>query len=75
MNDNRGRARPEFAMNLSERQREAILGLGETASGHQFIPSQVLEELLSMELVYWRGPEDLDFTPAGEKVYNELAAA
>ena len=60
-------------MNLSEPQRDAMLQLGETASGHDFISPQIVEELLAMELVYWRGPEDLDFTPAGEKVYQELA--
>jgi hypothetical protein len=61
-------------VNLSERQGEAILQLGSTASGHDFIPPQVLEELLAMDLVYWRAPEDLDFTPTGLKVYQELAA-
>jgi hypothetical protein len=63
----------EPKMNLSESQRDAMLQLGETASGHDFIPPPVLEELLAMELVYWRGPDDLDFTSAGEKVYQELA--
>ena len=59
-------------MNLSDPQRAAMLELGNTASGHAFVPAQVLEELLSLELVYWRAPDDLDFTPVGEKVFKEL---
>jgi hypothetical protein len=60
-------------MNLSKAQRGAMLELGNSASGHDFVPPGVLEELLALELVYWRTPEDLDFTSAGEKVYHELA--
>jgi hypothetical protein len=62
-----------LTVNLSELQRASILQLGETASGHDFIDPSVVEDLLAMELVYWRTPEDLDFTPTGEKVYRELA--
>jgi len=61
-------------MNLSERQQEAILTLGNTASGHDFVVKEVLDELLSLELVYWRAPDDVDFTKAGEEVYKEIAA-
>jgi hypothetical protein len=60
-------------MNLSDAQREAMVQFGNTASGHDFISSDILDELLALELVYWRAPEDLDFTPAGEKVWRELA--
>jgi len=60
-------------MNLSKAQRAAMLELGNTASGHDFVPPSVVEELLALELIYWRAPEDLDFTSAGEKVYQELA--
>ncbi len=35
---------------------------------------QVLEELLALGLVYWRAPDNLDFTPVGEKVFKELDA-
>ena len=59
-------------MNLSEPQRDAMLRLGDSASGHDFIPPTVLEELLSMKLVYWRAFRDLDFTPAGEQVWKKL---
>ena len=59
-------------MPLSEQQREALRTLGNTVDGHDFIPASVLDELLSMELVYWRTPAELDFTTVGEKVYREL---
>jgi hypothetical protein len=61
-------------MNLTEPQRNALLKLGESASGHEFIDVQVLKELLAFDLVYWRWADELDFTPAGEIVYNQLAA-
>jgi len=50
-----------------------MLKLGDSASGHEFLTPEVLNELLLLELVYWRAPDFLDFTPRGEKVYNELA--
>ena len=66
-------------MKLSERQREAMLKLGNTASGDYFIltevlPTEVLEELLALELVFWRAPDNLDFTPVGEQVFDDLDA-
>ena len=61
-------------MILSNPQREAMLKLGNTASGHEFIPADVLEELLALGLVYWRAPDDLDFTPTGEKVLEQFDA-
>jgi hypothetical protein len=61
-------------MNLSESHREAILQLGNTASGHEFLMTEVMEELLSLGLVYWRAPDNLDFTPVGERVFKELEA-
>ncbi len=62
----------ERKVNLSEPQRDAMLQLGETPSGHSFIPPEILEELLTMDLVYWWTPKDLDFTLAGKKVFDEL---
>jgi hypothetical protein len=61
-------------VNLSELHREAILQLGNTASGHEFLTTEVLEELLALGLIYWRAPDNLDFTPVGEKVFKELEA-
>ena len=59
-------------MNLSELQHDAMIQLGETPSGHEFITPEVLDELLEMDLIYWRTPEDLEFTPTGQSVYDEL---
>jgi hypothetical protein len=62
-------------MKLTEPQRDALLTLANTTSGHDFVPQEVLEDLLSMELVFWRSPDEMNLTPAGEKVYQALAAA
>jgi hypothetical protein len=59
-------------MNLSLSQTNALLRLGETASGYDFIEPNDLKQLLECDLVYWRKPDELDFTPAGEEVYNKL---
>ena len=59
-------------MNLSEPQRDAMLTLANTISGHDFVPQVILDDLLSIGLVYWRNEDQVDFTPAGEKVYQEL---
>jgi hypothetical protein len=61
-------------MNLSDSHREAILQLGNTASGDDFLMTEVIEELLSLGLVYWRATDNLDFTPVGERVFKELGA-
>ena len=60
-------------MILSQAQHDAILALGNTASEQDFVTKEVLDELLSMELVNWRTPTELDFTAAGERVYKDLA--
>jgi hypothetical protein len=62
----------EREVNLSEAQRDAMRELGETPSGHSFISPEVVEELLTMDLVYWWTPDDFDFTLAGKKVLNEM---
>jgi hypothetical protein len=62
-------------MDLSEPQIDALLEMGESASGHDFMEPGVLDELLKLELVYWRNPGELDFTPTGEEVYDELTGA
>jgi hypothetical protein len=61
-------------MNLSEPQRDAMLTLANTSSGEDFVLREILDDLLSMDLVYWRTPDEVSFTPAGERVYQELAA-
>ncbi len=49
-----------------------MLKLGNTASGHDFLTTEVLEELLSLGLVYWRARDSLNFTPVGEQVFDTL---
>jgi len=60
-------------MSLTEAQHDAILAIGGTPSDDDFITKNVLDELLSLELVHWREGE-LEFTRDGERVYRELAA-
>lgn len=60
-------------MNLTQSQINALLKLGESAGGHDFITQATLDQLLKLDLVYWRKPDEIDFTPAGEQVYNELS--
>jgi hypothetical protein len=60
-------------MNLSEPQRDAMLTLANTASGHDFVPQGVLDELLSLKLIYWRTSDEVDLTPIGEQLYQNLA--
>ena len=52
---------------------DAMLTIGGTPSDDDFITKDVLDELLSLELVYWREGE-LEFTTDGERVFKELAA-
>jgi hypothetical protein len=59
-------------MELTEHQKEALLKLGDSAAGHAFIEPGVIEELLALNLIYWRREEELDFTSVGEKAYNGL---
>jgi hypothetical protein len=61
-------------MNLSEQQRDALLTLANTAAGHDFVPQEVLDELVLMGLVYWRSPDEVRLTATGEKVYEWVAA-
>ena len=62
-------------MNLSEAQTHAMLELGDSSEGHEFIPQRVLNELLSYDLIYWRNADEVDFTPTGKEVYDELAGS
>jgi hypothetical protein len=63
----------DSGMLLTQAQNDAMLSLGGTPSDDDFITKNVLDELLSLELVYWRGDE-LEFTKDGERVCKELAA-
>lgn len=59
-------------MNLTKSQMDALVKLGESAAGHEFIKAPVLEQLLALDLIYWRHADEVDFTPVGEQVYDEL---
>jgi hypothetical protein len=61
-------------MKLSESQRESLLTLANTASGHDYVPGEVHEELVAMELVYWLTPDEVRLTAAGEEIYEKVAA-
>jgi hypothetical protein len=63
----------DSAMLLTQAQNDALLAIGGTPSDDDFVTKNVLDELLSLELVYWREGE-LEFTKGGERVYQELAA-
>lgn len=59
-------------MDLTDAQREAMLQLGSSTTGHDFIAPNVLEELLALKLVCWRSRDDLDFTRMGGEVCKTL---
>jgi len=61
-------------MNLSELQRDALLTLANTVSGHDYVPQDILDSLVSMGLVYWRTPDAVVLTTGGEKIYESVAA-
>jgi hypothetical protein len=59
-------------MDLTEPQREALLKLGTTASGHDFIDPAVVDELVALKLAHWRMRDDLDLTATGNQVFKSL---
>jgi hypothetical protein len=61
-------------MNLSEQHRDALLTLANTVSGHDYVAQEVLDELVSMGLVFWRSPDEVALTSVGEKIYERVAA-
>jgi hypothetical protein len=64
----------EQRMDLTTSQREALLKLGTTASGHDFIDPDVVDELVALKLVHWRMRDDLDLTAMGNQVFKTLTA-
>ena len=61
-------------MNLSDLQRDALLTLANTTSGHDYIPQEILDELVSLGLVTWRTPDAVVLTNFGETIYERVAA-
>jgi hypothetical protein len=59
-------------MDLTTSQREALLKLGTTASGHDFIDPTVVDELIALKLARWRMRDDLDLTAMGNQVFKSL---
>jgi hypothetical protein len=62
-------------MNLTESQVKAMLELGGSLEGHDFIPQRDLNDLLSYGLIYWRTADDPEFTQVGKEVYDELTGS
>jgi hypothetical protein len=60
-------------MSLTQDQHDAMLALGGTPSDDDFVTKNVLDELLSLDLVYWREGE-LEFTKDGQRLYQDLTA-
>ena len=56
---------------LTDQQKEAILKFGRS-SEFEIVPMDVLEELFNLGLIYKRSDEKLDFTEAGEQLYDQL---
>jgi hypothetical protein len=58
-----------------ERQWGAVdIVAANTVSGHDFVPQEILDSLVSMGLVYWRTSDDVNLTATGERTYETLAA-
>jgi hypothetical protein len=61
-------------LQLTEKQRAAVLRFGDPESDPEVIAVEVLEELMSLGLVHKRSSDGkLDFTDLGESVYDELS--
>jgi hypothetical protein len=59
-------------MFITHSQAKALVKLGEGPTDRDFVRSGDLSQLLRLKLVYWRQPDELDFTPAGAEVYLQL---
>jgi hypothetical protein len=57
---------------LTDEQKEVILKFGRS-SEIEVVHLDVLDELLKLGLIYKRSDEKLDFTEAGEQIYDQLA--
>lgn len=60
-------------MNLTEAQANALLEIGGAAETHGYIPQRVLNDLLSYDLIYLDQENEVEFTEAGQEVYDDLA--
>jgi hypothetical protein len=71
----RFRAVDNPAMNLTEEQVEALLKLGSPESDLEVVHPGMLQQLITLGLVYRRDSKTIDFTDVGEAVYDELAGS
>jgi hypothetical protein len=62
-------------MNLTDSQVHAMLEIGGSEEAHGYIPQRVLNDLLSYQLIQCRSDAEVEFTPAGKEVYDELAGS
>lgn len=58
-------------MDLTEAQKNVMLQIGDSESDCEAIPKEVLEQLIELNLV-WRTDNRMDFTDAGEALFDEL---
>ena len=61
-------------MKLSQMQAETLMQLGNPDTVDGVVDFGVLNELMSLGLVYWRKDHNLEITALGEQVYDELVA-
>ena len=63
--------RNETMIELTERQREALIMLGGSSS-FEMVASDVWNELIALSLIHRRSDGNYDLTQIGEEVYDEL---
>lgn len=59
---------------LTEKQKACMLLLGSPDDGStsHVVEREVIGELLDLGLLYMRGPDHVDFTEEGDRVYKQL---
>jgi hypothetical protein len=59
-------------INLTDRQRDALLRLGNTDTEFETLTTEVLGELLTLGVLYRRADGNLDLSVAGQRLYQQL---
>lgn len=60
-------------IDLTEEQKDAILELGSTESIAKVMSTEIIQQLIDLNLVFTRASDRcLDLTDLGESVYDEL---
>jgi len=60
-------------MNLTEAQTHALLEIGGAEEFHGYISQRVLNDLMTCDYIFYNKDGEVEFTPAGKEVYDELA--